>query len=310
MRARTAARVGLAVLAAATVVALATSTRVRRAPAHRAGYVRTGSLALRYVRAGSGPTVVLVHGFGESLMAWRAVFDQLAGHADVIALDLPGFGLSSKPPSGYATDSLAADLLGALTALGVRPAVLVGHSMGGAVVFAAALRDPGQVRALVLVDPALVGTPAPVSEARRSDSARRGAAAPLIAEYEALRSRFTAPHDPDWLAETDSARAYAPADDPAYRSAVAAVLREFDFAYLTDERAAAWSRPTLVLWGEFDQIFPLEEGRRLAGRLKGARFEVVPRSWHRPHVERPTQTAAAIERFVSALGGQTSQGTP
>jgi pimeloyl-ACP methyl ester carboxylesterase len=299
----------MAVLAAALVVALATSTRVLRAPAHRAGYVRTGALMLRYVRSGSGPTVVLVHGFGESLLAWRAVFDQLARSADVIALDLPGFGLSSKPPSGYATDSLAADVLGALTALGVRRAILVGHSMGGAVVFAAALRDPGRVRALVLVDPALVGTPAPVSEARRSDSAR-GSAAPLIAEYEALRTRFAAPHDPDWLAETDSARAYAPADDPAYRGAVAAVLREFDFAYLTDERVDAWRLPTLVLWGEFDEIFPLEEGRRLAGRLKGATFEVVPRSWHRPHVERPAQTAAAIERFVMGLDSPTSQRTP
>ncbi len=309
MRARTAARVGMAVLAATMVVALATSTRFRRAPAHRAAYVRIGPLALRYVRAGRGPTVVLVHGFGESLMAWRAVFDQLAGRADVIALDLPGFGLSSKPPSGYATDSLAADLLGALDALDVHRAVLVGHSMGGAVVAAAALRDPGRVRALVLVDPALVGTPAPVSEARRSDSAR-GAAAPLIAEYEALRTRFTAPHDADWLAETDSARAYAPADDPAYRNAVAAVLREFDFAYLTDERAARWRLPTLLLWGEYDQIFPLADGRRLATRLRGASFEVVPRSWHRPHVERPTQTAAAIERFVAGLEGPLGPGTP
>ncbi|MFI5208114.1 MAG: alpha/beta fold hydrolase, partial [Gemmatimonadales bacterium] len=208
-----------------------------------------------------------------------------------------------------ATDSLAADLLGALTALGVHRAVLVGHSLGGAVAFAAALRYPGLVRALVLVDPALVGTPAPVSEARRNDSAR-GATAPLIAEYEALRTRLAAPHDPDWLAETDSARAYAPADDPAYRSAVAAVLREFDFAYLTDERADAWRLPTLVLWGQFDEIFPLEEGRRLAGRLKGARFEVVPRSWHRPHVERPAQTAAFIERFVDGLSSQVGQGTP
>ncbi|MFI5280303.1 MAG: alpha/beta fold hydrolase [Gemmatimonadales bacterium] len=309
MKARTAARFGLAVLAAAMVVALATSTRVLRAPAHRAGYVHTGPLALRYVRSGSGPTVVLVHGFGESLLSWRAVFDQLARHADVLALDLPGFGLSSKPPSGYATDSLAADVLGALTALGVRRAVLVGHSMGGAVVFAAALQDPARVRALVLVDPALVGTPAPVSEARRSDSAR-GGATPFIAEYEVLRTRFTAPHDPDWLAETDSARAYAPADDPAYRGAVAAVLREFDFAYLTDARANAWRLPALVLWGEFDEIFPLEEGRRLAGRLQGARFEMIPRSWHRPQVERPVQTATAIDQFVTGLDRPSGQGTP
>jgi pimeloyl-ACP methyl ester carboxylesterase len=308
MSGRTGVRVGLAVLAATTVVALATSTRFLRAPAHRVEYVHVGPLSLRYVRAGNGPTVVLVHGFGESLMSWREVFDQLAAHADVIALDLPGFGLSSKPPRGYATDSLATDLNGALSALGVRRAVLVGHSMGGAVVFAAALRFPDLARAVVLVDPALVGTPAPVSEARRSDGARAGAA-PFIAEYEALRTRFASPHDPNWLAESDSARLYTPADDPAYRVAVAAVLREFDFGYLTVERADAWGLPTLVLWGQFDEVFPLETGRRLAGRLK-ARFEVVPRSWHRPHVERPAQTAVAIGRFVAGLKDETGPGTP
>jgi pimeloyl-ACP methyl ester carboxylesterase len=309
VKARTAARAGLAVLATALVVAIATSTRVLRAPTHRAGYVRTGAISLRYVRAGRGPTVVLVHGFGESLLSWRGVFDRLAARADVIALDLPGFGLSSKPLSGYATDSLAADLVGALATLGVRRAVLVGHSLGGAVVFAAALRDSSLVRALVLVDPALVGTPAPVSEARRSDTAGSHAT-PFITEYEALRTRFTAPHDPDWLAESDSARAYAPADDPLYRGAIAAVLREFDFAYLTDERARAWRAPTLVLWGEYDEIFPLEAGRHLASRLERARFEVVPRSWHRPHVERPEETATLIERFVAGLGAQMGQGTP
>jgi pimeloyl-ACP methyl ester carboxylesterase len=307
MKPRTAARVGLAVLAAAMVVALATSTRFVRAPTHRAAYVKIGALSLRYVRAGKGPTIVLVHGFGESLMSWRGVFDRLTARADVIALDLPGFGLSSKPASGYATDSLAADLLGALTALGARRAVLVGHSMGGAVVFAAALRDPGRVRAVVFVDPALVGTPAPVSEARKNDTAR--GTAPLIAEYEALRTRFTSPHDPDWLFESDSARTYAPADDPAYRVAVSQVLREFDFGYLTDERAAAWRVTTLVLWGEYDEIFPLEAGRRLAERLN-SRFEVVPRSWHRPHVERPTETAALIEQFVAGLEAQTGRTTP
>jgi pimeloyl-ACP methyl ester carboxylesterase len=293
-----AVRIGLAVAAAALVVVVATSTRVHRAPPHSASYVRSGALTLRYVRAGRGPTLVLVHGFGESLLAWRAVFDRLATAADVIALDLPGFGLSSKPAGGYATDSLAADVLGALRALGVRRCVLVGHSLGGAVVAAAALQDPDLVRGTVLVDAALVGTPAPVTEARRSDS---GATAPFIASYEALRTRLTEPHDPDWLAETDSARAYAPADDPAYRAAISAVLRDFDFAWLTERRAADWHLPTLVLWGEYDQIFPLADGRKLADRLPGARFRVIARSWHRPHVERPDETAGAIADFVAGL---------
>lgn len=301
MKRRVAVHAASAVVTATVLIALAASTRLRPAPPRHAARVRAGSLTLRYVRAGRGTPVVLVHGYGESLVAWRSVFDRLAGAADVIAIDLPGFGLSSKPPSGYATDSLAADLLSALRTLDITHAVLVGHSLGGAVVAAVALIDPARVRAVVLLDAALVGIPGPVIGTRQRDRAGR-AVSPAIAEYEALRTRFTSPHDPAWLAETDSALAYVPADDPAYRVAVEAVLREFDFAYLTDERAARWRAPTLVLWGQYDQLFPLAAGRRLAARLPQSRFQIIPRSWHRPHVERPAETAGAIARFIEGLG--------
>ena len=308
MNLRTAVHLGGAAVAAAVLIALATSSNTRHSPAHRAQYVQVRSLTLRYVRAGRGTPVVLIHGYGESMMAWRAVFDLLAAHHDVLALDLPGFGLSSKPAEGYETDSIARDVLRALQTIGIGPAVLVGHSLGGAVAFAATLQGPGRIRALALVDPALVGTPAPVSEMKQSDR-DGGSASSAIAEYEALRTRFTAPHDPQWLAESDSALAYVPADDPAYRVAVAAVLREFDFAYLTDQRAAALTLPTLVLWGEYDEVFPVESGRRLAARLTNARFLVIPRSWHRPHVERPAETADAVLRFVAALDSARNRGS-
>jgi pimeloyl-ACP methyl ester carboxylesterase len=300
MRRRIAVHAASAVVTATVLVALAASTRLRPTPPRHAARVRAGSLTLRYVRAGRGTPIVLVHGFGESLVSWQSVFDRLAGTADVIAIDLPGFGLSSKPPTGYATDSLAADLLRALRALRIERAVLVGHSLGGAVVVAAALADPGRVRAVVLLDAALVGVPGPAAGARQGDSAGRSVS-PAIAEYEAFRTRFTAPHAPGWMAESDSALAYVPADDPAYRVAVEAVLREFDFAYLTDERAARWHAPTLVLWGQYDQLFSLATGRLLAARLPQSRFQIIPRSWHRPHVERPAETAGGIARFVAGL---------
>lgn len=291
----------LALLSAVALLALATSTRQPRpSPRHVARYASWPGGSLRYVRAGRGHTVVLVHGYGESLLSWRGVFDVLSRDYDVIALDLPGFGLSSKPAAGYAIDSLAAHVLDALRSIGVRQVVLVGHSMGGAVSAAAALADTGLVRALVLVDPAVVGAPLVVPA---DSGSSHGAARRTIAEYEAQRTRFTAPHDPQWLEESDSALAYLPAEDSAYRVSAASVLREFDFGYLTPERAARLTLPTLVLWGEFDPVLPISEGRAVAARLPHAEFEVIPRSWHRPQVERPDETAEAIRRFLSRGGG-------
>lgn len=280
---------GVVTVAAALLISTASEREPR--PSHRAFWVQSGAKRLRAVRAGAGTSIVLLHGYGESLIAWRALFDRLAHGADVVALDLPGFGLSSKPASGYATDSLAADVLRALDALGIERTVLVGHSLGGAVAAAASITAPGRVRALVLVDPAVV------TSLRLDEAVRRLKAG--IAEYEALRPRFTSPHDRAWLAEPDSeATAYTPAGDSTYREALQAVLREFDFGYLSAGRSRLVRTPTLLIWGEFDQLLPRGLGEALARELPNARLAIVRRSWHRPHVERPDEVAALIVQFL------------
>ncbi len=267
---------------------------------HRSMAVRAGDLTLRVVRAGRGPTVLLLHGYGESLLSWQPVFDRLDAEADVVALDLPGFGLSSKPAGGYATDSLAATVLRAMDAMGIGRAVLVGHSLGGAVAAAATLAAPSRVRGLVLVDPAVVDAPwlrgaAAASETTRR-TVRRG-----VAEYEVLRIHFEGVHDSAWLAESDSDMAYLPSGDPAYRVALQAVLREFDFAYLTPDRAARLRLPILLLWGAYDPTVSLEQGRALARALPTSELQVIGRSWHRPHIERPLEVAERISRFLRRL---------
>ena len=291
------AHVAAAVLLAATVVALATSSRFRPGPRHAAQWLTVGALRLRYVRSGQGEPIVLLHGYGESLLAWRAVFDELARRHDVVAIDLPGFGLSTKPDSGYETDSLARVVGAAMQRLGMARADIVGHSMGGAIAAALAATQPGCVARLVLLDAAVVGAPAVVPDRQLATSAA-GATRSAVARYEAVRTRFNAPHDPAWLSESDSDLSYSPADDPAYLQALAAVLRQFDFGYLTPDRARHIIAPTLVLWGEYDQVFAEGLGRSVAGLIPGARFEVISRSWHRPHEEQPGETAAAILRFL------------
>jgi pimeloyl-ACP methyl ester carboxylesterase len=294
-------------LVAAVLPLLATSAREPAGEAPlRAFTIRAGDLTLRAVRAGHGPPIVLLHGYGETLLAWREVFSTLAHAGDVIAFDLPGSGLSSKPNSGYTAESLAATVVRALGALRVQRATLVGHSLGGAVAAAVALDRPDLVDGLVLIDPAVTAVPWPVVLARMdSGPALRRA----IAGYEALRADLAGVHDPQWISEDDSALAYDPAADPAYHAALLAILREFDFTVLTHEQAERLRLPVLVLWGEFDPVIPLAAGRRLAASLPDARLDVIGRSWHRPHEERPAAVAARILAFMKLLAGR-RQGSP
>jgi len=252
------------------------------------------------VRGGRGPTVVLIHGYGESLISWRPVFDELSRHADVVALDLPGFGVSSKPAGGYTADSLASVVFGLLDRLGVRSAVFVGHSLGGAVATAAAIRDPARVSGLVLVAPALA-TPSLLGS-----GGERGAQAAewrtlVASRYEALRTRFGGIHDPAWLAEDSVQAAYDAYGDSAYLRALASALAEFDFSFLTPQNAAALRPPTLVIWGANDPLVPLGAARGLVEAIPGAHLEVLARTWHRPHVERPREVGRLIAGFLRGL---------
>ncbi|MFE5028170.1 alpha/beta fold hydrolase [Streptomyces sp. NPDC056656] len=106
--------------------------------------------------AGSGPAVLLLHGFPHTWELWTDVMTELSGRYRVIAPDLRGFGASSRAVSGYDAGTLAKDASALLAALGVSSAAVVGIDAGTAPAFLLALRRPGPVRRLVVME-ALLG---------------------------------------------------------------------------------------------------------------------------------------------------------
>lgn len=88
---------------------------------------------MHYVRAGSGPPVLLLHGWPQTWYMWRKLVGPLAAHYTVIAPDLRGYGLSDKPTSGYDKRTMAADLRALIRHLGFDRAAVVGHDRGARV---------------------------------------------------------------------------------------------------------------------------------------------------------------------------------
>ncbi|MEU4477241.1 alpha/beta hydrolase [Micromonospora sp. NPDC023966] len=114
---------------------------------------RVGEVSLNYVRGGSGPVLVLLHGYPQCWRMWRHVLPELGRSFEVIAPDLRGFGDSDAPPGGYDKKTLAADLHGLLTGLGVADDIrLVGHDLGTMVAYAYAAAYPEAVSRLVLTE--------------------------------------------------------------------------------------------------------------------------------------------------------------
>jgi 2-hydroxy-6-oxonona-2,4-dienedioate hydrolase len=262
----------------------------RLRPAYRAEWLRADGIRTRAVRAGRGDTtLVFLHGYGESLLAWRSLLDRFTRHYRVLALDLPGFGLADKPASGYDYPGYERWLGQILTRYTAGPIVVVGHSMGGQLAAGLALDHPDRVVGAVLIAPAGAGL--------NPFLADTSSIASPAARWMASAISYVLPaHDPDWLRETADQAAYEPASDSAAARAAREVLAQFDFAAL-EGRWGGLRQPTLLIWGRQDPTIPLTIGQRIAAALPCRRF-VVLSTLHRPHQTLPDSVAAEMTAFL------------
>ena len=282
----------LAVIALAVGALLLLDQPWARHPAHTAEWLTAGDVQVRAVRAGRGDTtVVFLHGYGESLFSFRAEFDRLAVRYRVVALDAPGFGLSDKPAGPYDLAAQTGRLAAFLDRWTTGPVVLVGHSMGGELATALALRRPARVVALVLI------APAGYDLSKRLDSLRPGTIG-VIGWAAALATTGALPvHDAEWLAEPGDRARYTPAADPAYRHALESILRDFDFSALRDSFRTV-RQPTLLIWGRLDPTIPFAIGESIAVKLPCRRFVPLDATLHRPQLTDPDTVSALLLDFL------------
>ena len=267
-------------------------------PSHQAEWLDAGGIAVRAVRAGRGDTtLLLLHGFGESLTTWRASFDRLSEHARVVAIDLPGFGVSEKPDTVYSLPVLTDRLSRFIDAWTTGPLVAVGHSMGGELAASLALARPDRVVKLILIAPA--GFRIGLGGLVDTLSAARAAA---IGKYLSLRSFVTPIHDPGWLEEPAEHAGYDLTGDSTYSRAATRVLEEFDWMALRD-RFALIHQPTLLIWGGLDPVVPPAVNDSISHLIPCIQSRFLPSAFHRPQAEVPDTVVAAIERFLATGKG-------
>ena len=263
-----------------------------------ARYLLVDSTRIRYIDAGHGAPVVLLHGLGASMYAWRKNLAAVAAAGfRVIAFDNRGFGLSDKPAAPYDNAAYARLVVTLMDSLRLSDAVLVGHSMGGAIAAQVAIDYPSRVRGLVLVGSAGLGAGEPLLF--------RMARWPVLGRVVlAFRGRgFTGRllratyFDPSKVTEADVDQYYAPVAQPEYGRALLGVLRRFRFDAL-EGRLDRIAAPTVVLWGEEDRWVPLRLGRALAAGITRSAFVSVPRAGHSVQEEAPGEVNHLVIRFL------------
>src|SRR3954454_1583733 len=268
-----------------------------------------GSDRLGYVELGDdGPPGLLVDGLGGNWTAWLETIPALAGDHRVIAVDLPGFGASAPGSDGISIPGYARTLERFLDHLGLDDVVLMGSSLGGWVTADLALRAPGRVRGLVLIDAAgIVPTRA---ERLKSVSMMRGAelGAPLAPRFRAaiaarprlrkLALKYTVAA-PKRLAADLVLMALPTAPDPGFGPAFVAARRSWSDAWC--DQLTEIERPTLIVWGEQDALLPLRHAREWARRIRGAELQVIPGAGHLPMLERPVLVNPLLRGFLDRV---------
>lgn len=246
-----------------------------------------------HVERGQGPAVIFLHGIGGDGTSWLPELDTMSGRCRAVAWDMPGYGGSPALPE-MTFPALAGALRDLLGKLEVERAHLVGHSIGGMVALEFAARFPERVASLVLyaTSPAF-GKPdgdwqRDFLKARLAplDAGKRMAElAPSIVE-----SLVGDSPDTDGIARATAAMARVP--EAAYRAAMQCLVT-FD----RRDALAGLAVPTLVMAGEHDDNAPAAMMERMAGKIPGARYQVIPGAGHLAHFEQPAAFRAALDAF-------------
>lgn len=250
---------------------------------------------LRLIDTGRGPAVVFIHGLAASTYSWRHQLEPvLQDGYRVVAFDNRGFGFSDHPDSGYANADYAHLVVALLDSLGIGDAVLVGHSMGGAIAAEVALTAPDRVRGLVLIDPAGYG---PLGARLAGWPLVRDIAVSFISRATAAATLRLCFADPRRLTDADVDQYYAPLAAPQSRAALRNVLRAFRFDALRG-RVAQLQAPTLILWGARDRWIPFRAAADLAGDLPRAAFVLVQDAGHNPQEEQPAEVNRQLTAYL------------
>ena len=248
---------------------------------------------IQYVEAGSGPTVILLHGLGGSSQVWNFNTGPLAEKYHVVVPDQIGFGKSDKPLVNYRIRTYVDFLDQFCKQLKIERATLVGNSMGGWIAAMFTASFPDRVDKLVLVDAAGYAPP--------KDFDMRtlfGLNPTTRAEMRVLVSKvfYNKAFQTDAAIDQAMTVRLAAGDGYTIKTITESIIRGEDFL---DDVVKTIKRPTLIVWGRQDGLVPLADGEHFNRDIAGSKMIVIDQCGHVPNAEKPGEFNAALLKFLT-----------
>ena len=244
------------------------------------------------------PVVLLLHGFGSSLQTWDAWGQGLATDYRVVRLDIAGFGLTGPAePGDYSDEADVQRLLAVVDQLGLSRMTVVGHSMGGRLAWHFAAVHPQRVDKLVLIAPDGFPDPQAKSDKTYDVPAWMGVARYALPRWLIKKGVASAYADPSRLDDATARRYQDMLLAPGVRPAVLARM-----AQTRNRDPLPWlqrlTMPTLLMWGEQDQMIPVANALDYQRAIPHAQRVVLPQVGHLPHEEQPQLSLQAMRAFL------------
>jgi len=279
-------------LVGASTIAVAAQANASQAGAPVTKEVLVFGQKINYAEAGSGPTVILLHGLGGSWQSWHFNIAPLAEKYRVIVPDQIGFGKSDKPLVNYRIRTYVDFLDEFCKELKIERATLVGNSMGGwiAAMFTAAF--PDRVDKLVLVDAAGYTPP------KDLDTRLLFSLNPTTKEETKVllaKVFYSKALQTDLAIKQSVAARLAAGDGYTIKSITESIIRGEDFL---DDAVKNIRRPTLIVWGREDGLVALAEGQRFNKDIAGSTLVVFDQCGHVPNIEKATEFNAAVLKYL------------
>jgi pimeloyl-ACP methyl ester carboxylesterase len=260
--------------------------------------VEVDGLQIAYERVGSGPALVLLHGYvGDGPSTWRRQLDGLSDEFTVVAWDAPGMGRSTDPPERFGLDGYAHSLGGFVEQLGLERPCVIGLSFGGVLALALQRRHPGIAGRLVLAS-AYAGwggsLPPDVAERRLRQALALADGSPDALVAALLPSMFSSAAPAETVEDFGAGmRGFHPRGLQALARACAEDVRD---------ALPRIDVPTLLLYGDRDVRAPRAVAESLHASIPGSRLVVLPGAGHVCNAEAPDEFNAAVREFVRESG--------
>jgi len=241
-------------------------------------------LAIKYSKEGSGPTILMLHGWGDNLNTFNKISKQLEKNYEVIRLDFPGFGKSQVLENDWYLNDYINFTQQFIEKLNIDVDILLGHSFGGRVIIKGVSENILQANKIVLISSAGIKKSDTLKNKIIKGITKTGKLMTYIPPFyffrKKIKKKFYDQIQSDYLNAEDMKVTFINIIEEDLQS-----------------NAKKIEKPTLLIWGEKDDVTPVNDGQKIHKLIKNSKLEIIKNSSHFVHQEKPEEVIKLINNF-------------